>query len=47
MLPIERTVEQQKARIEQLEGELTTLKETHAREGYNRIVREHRNRREE
>lgn len=44
---LERTVEAQKARIEQLEGELTTLKETHAREGYNRILRERRNRREE
>ena len=35
---LERTVEAQKARIEQLEDEL----EAHAREGYNRIVRERR-----
>jgi cell division protein FtsB len=44
---LERTVEAQKARIEKLEGELVTLKETHAREGYNRVVRERRRRGEE
>lgn len=44
---LEYTVEQQKARIQQLEDELTTLKETHAREGYNRIIRERQKWREE
>jgi len=44
---LERTVEQQRTRIQQLEDELTSVKKAHATENYNRILKERRNRREE
>jgi hypothetical protein len=44
---LERTVGQQRIRIQQLENELASMKESHAKENYNRILRERKSRSEE